>query len=262
MKLFTMRTKEEFETVRKLLDEGLNSIEISNITGVPSPTIREWKQKPPKSLTGETDIVGCKNCKETIISVKERVIADENLHSAYSYLLGLYFGDGCISKHPRTYRLRIALDKKYDKLNRYAKKMLEKVFTKHSVGVVNSKGCISLSVYYRGLPNLFPHVGTGKKHNRLIELEPWQKSILNPTAFLKGLFHSDGSYYFSGSRDIYNFTNHSADIICLYKKTCDSLNLQYAEVNYKNGKNVINHNIRNVVKKMVELIGTKTCIVE
>jgi hypothetical protein len=31
----------------------------------------------------------------------------------YSYLLGLYLGDGCVSRHPRAWRLRVIVDKKY-----------------------------------------------------------------------------------------------------------------------------------------------------
>jgi DNA-binding transcriptional regulator WhiA len=256
-----MRTKEEYEKVKILLDEGLNPTDIAKITGLPRRTIYDWKVRPPKSLTGNAQ-AGCQNCKDSLTSVKERIIANETLHSAYSYLLGLYLGDGCISKHPRTYRLRIALDKKYDKLNDYAKEILTKVFINNTIGVVNREGCIHLSVYYSGLPIVFPHTGEGKKHDRPIVLEQWQKDILDPTQFLKGLFHSDGSYYLSRGNGYYNFTNFSKDIIELYKSTCDKLELSYAEVNYKSGKNVINHNKRDVVKKMMKMFGTKTCIVE
>jgi hypothetical protein len=260
-----MRTKEEYENVKKLLDEGLNSIEITKLTGLPSSTIRDWRRRPPKSLTGEIryrDIVDCENCIETLTSVKERIIEDETLHSTYSYLLGLYLGDGCISTHPRTYRLRIALDKKYDKLNEYAKKALEKIFIKNSVCVVYAEGCINLSVYYRGLPNVFPHTGKGKKHDRRIVLEQWQKDILDPTQFLKGLFHSDGCYYLSKGKGYYNFTNFSKDIIELYKTSCNTLGIDYTEVNYKSGRNAINHYNRPAVEKMMKMFGTKTCIVE
>lgn len=260
-----MRTKEEYENVKNLLDKGLTPTEIAKITAVPRRTISDWKRRPPKSLTGEIlyrDIIGCTNCKETLTSVKERIIEDKTLHSTYSYLLGLYLGDGYISKQPKTYRLRIALDKKYDKLNEYAKKALEKIFIKNSVGVVYPEGCINLSVYYRGLPNVFPHTGKGKKHHRPIVLEQWQKDILDPTQFLKGLFHSDGSYYLSKGNGYYNFTNFSKDIIELYKTTCNTLGIDYAEVNYETGKHVINHNKRDTVERMMKIFGTKTCIVE
>lgn len=41
----------------------------------------------------------------------------ERLSTAYVYLLGLYLGDGCISRGARdVFRLRIALDKKYPRI--------------------------------------------------------------------------------------------------------------------------------------------------
>ena len=33
--------------------------------------------------------------------------------TAYCYVLGLYLGDGCISRSAQVWRLRITLDKKY-----------------------------------------------------------------------------------------------------------------------------------------------------
>ncbi|MFI9836970.1 helix-turn-helix domain-containing protein [Nonomuraea sp. NPDC051941] len=43
-------------------------------------------------------------------------------------------------------------------------------------------------------PHLFPQHGPGKKHERPIVLEPWQREIVSahPGRFVRGLIHSDG----------------------------------------------------------------------
>jgi hypothetical protein len=43
-------------------------------------------------------------------------------------------------------------------------------------------------------PCLFPQHGAGRKHERPIVLEPWQRETIeaDPRPFLRGLFRSDG----------------------------------------------------------------------
>jgi hypothetical protein len=53
-------------------------------------------------------------------AVQRLIAAGMNDAKSYSYLLGLYLGDGCISRHPRAWRLRIVLDDKYPKLSKAA----------------------------------------------------------------------------------------------------------------------------------------------
>ena len=62
-----------------------------------------------------------------------KVELDENKIKAYSYILGLYLGDGYINKTARTYRLRIALDKKYSQLNSFAKMNLQTLFPSNKI---------------------------------------------------------------------------------------------------------------------------------
>lgn len=75
----------------------------------------------------------------------------------------------------------------------------------------------------------FPQHGRGLKNSRKIELEQWQKDILNPVEFLRGLIYSDGCYVvangFNSNR--YEFTNTSMDIIEIYKENLDKLNIRY-----------------------------------
>jgi hypothetical protein len=69
---------------------------------------------------------------------------------------------------------------------------------------------------------------------------------------MNGLYHSDGSYYKSDKYYFYNFRNYSKDILNIYKKVCDNLDIKYTET-----KNTINHYKQSEVEKLYKLIGTK-----
>ncbi len=60
---------------------------------------------------------------------------------------------------------------------------------------VRAPGAIVVQMHWKHWPCLFPQHGPGRKHQRPIVLEDWQREIVeaHPGAFLRGLFHSDGS---------------------------------------------------------------------
>jgi hypothetical protein len=88
---------------------------------------------------------------------------------------------------------------------------------------------------------LFPRHGPGRKHERRIELEPWQQEIVDsyPGDFARGLFHSDGwrgvnrvrRQLPSGERwyeyPRYLFVNMSADIRRLCGEALDRLGVAW-----------------------------------
>ena len=59
---------------------------------------------------------------------------------------------------------------------------------------VKAPGCVVVQSSWKHWPCLFPQHGPGRKHERPIVLEDWQRMIVesHPAAFLRGLFHSDG----------------------------------------------------------------------
>jgi hypothetical protein len=63
-----------------------------------------------------------------------------------------------------------------------------------STCLVRRRGCHDVKSYSKHWPCLFPQHGPGKKHQRLIVLEPWQWQVVGsePGRLLRGLFHSDG----------------------------------------------------------------------
>ena len=98
-----MRSAEEFDEVQRLITLGMNDCAISRLTGIPRPTIRDWRRKPSLSLRKAGASSPC--------GVWHDFCALPP--APYAYLLGLYLGDGCISRARRVWRLRIVLDTAY-----------------------------------------------------------------------------------------------------------------------------------------------------
>ncbi|WP_432478691.1 transcriptional regulator [Nocardioides sp. GXQ0305] len=116
-------------------------------------------------------------------------------------------------------------------------------------------------------PCLFPQHGPGRKHERPIVLEDWQRSLVeaHPGALLRGLFHSDGcrvknwtQRLVAGEMKRYEyprrqFTNHSTDI----RELCCSA-LDQADVPWRQSKRfTISVSRRAAVARLGELIGPK-----
>jgi hypothetical protein len=223
---------EQVEIAKSLKNEGRNFSEIARIMNIPRPSLKYFFNEKHKSTRGIDK------------TIDYSYIIDNNLVKEYSYILGLYLGDGYIDKMPRTYRLRIALDYKYHNLNDFAQKMLETFFSKNKINRLIKKykdknSHINLVVYNNDIiKGLFPQIGDGKKHTRDVSLKDWQWNIIDYNYLFLGLFHSDGSYYLSKNRKtyIYSFKNRSEDILNIYKKCCDNMFLNYYETNsyYKN----------------------------
>jgi hypothetical protein len=98
-----MRSAAEFNAVQRLIAAGVNDSAIAAQTGIPRCTVRDWRWRPQLR---SRDSRGTP-CAHDFSRLPAK---------AYSYLLGLYLGDGCISKHPRAWRLRIVLDDKYPRI--------------------------------------------------------------------------------------------------------------------------------------------------
>lgn len=141
-------------------------------------------------------------------------------------MLGLYLGDGCISSGPKgVYSLRIACCDDYPRLMDECEESI-RVVRPGRVSRAQSVGCTYVAAYSKHWPHLFPQHGPGRKHERSIVLEAWQRDIVEayPGRFLRGLIHSDGCRFINWTtRPVagvvkryeyprYYFTNASADI--------------------------------------------------
>lgn len=169
-----MHSRATVERVLALKGEGLNHCEISRRTGVSRPTIRDWCRGNlphsfrPKLMRYGRRVRSTRSC--------EKCGGEEHdfrqLSTAYAYLLGLYLGDGCISRGRRdVYRLRIALDRKYPMIVDECAAAMQAVVPWNRVHCqLTPKNYIEVHAYSKAWPCLFPQHGPGKKHERTITL--------------------------------------------------------------------------------------------
>jgi hypothetical protein len=222
-----MHAPETRAAALQLVAEGVNDCEIARRLGIPRATIRDWRTPryvPRVEIPRQT----CPRCWRT---AKAMAFSDDD----YALLLGLYLGDGCISRMGRTYRLRIHLDTKYPGIVRAAEELLARCFphAASSTQIKDDGSCAVVGVYCNHLPCLFPQHGAGRKHERLIALEPWQHQIAMsaPWSLLRGLIWSDGCSFVNRHgkyEDLcFAFANRSTDLLDLFASTCDHLGLLY-----------------------------------
>ena len=221
-----MHSPEIKQAALELIAAGHNDCEVSRRLGIPRRTILEWRRPSYKRRVGTER---CPRCWRPAKPVS--FTADD-----YAELLGLYLGDGCISEHARTCRLRIALDAKYARIISDAAALTRRCFPANRVDVVTAglKGnCVNISVYSQHLPCLFPQHGRGPKHERRLILERWQAELVEaaPCGFLRGCIRSDGSVYVNRTGPYeylsYEFSNRSHDLIRAFASTCDLVGVEH-----------------------------------
>jgi hypothetical protein len=187
---------------------------------------------------------------------------------AYAYLLGLYLGDGYLSRGRRgVYALGLACSDDWPGLLAEAKAATSAVMPTSRVFCVRRVGCTEAKSTSKHWPCLFPQHGPGRKHTRTISLEPWQQDVVAsfPGDFARGLFHSDGCRFTnrvrkrlpSGDRwyeyPRYMFTNESADILRLCGETLDQLGVAWRF----SRRNTISVARREAVARLDVYVGPK-----
>jgi hypothetical protein len=203
----------------ELIHRGLNDCEVARRTGVPRSTIRDWRRP---SYVPKLSSSRCPRCWRR---ARRRIDFSD---IDYAELLGLYLGDGHITRGPRTDRLRLSLDSRYRSIVEETVALLERSFPQNQVGRHREDGgsCTIVWIYSNHLTCLFPQHGPGKKHQRPILLEPWQERIVEaePWAFLRGCIRSDGCIFINPTGAYrylsYEFANRSPDIRELFVSTC------------------------------------------
>jgi hypothetical protein len=189
--------------------------------------------------------------------------------AAYSYLLGLYLGDGYVGRPPRTFSLVIACDARQGRLVAECfcavAEFADNPPSLHTVGETNGVRVVS---YGKAWPVLIPQAETGKKHERQIELREWQREIVRtfPEQLIRGLIHSDGARCSNSftvqlksgpkrySYPRYFFSNYSADIREIFTGACDQLGIRWSLSNWRNVS--ISH--RDSVARLDEFVGPKS----
>jgi len=210
----------------ELLGSGLNDCEVARRLGIPRSTVRDWRRP---SYAAVTPLRICPRCWRAIRREIEFTEPD------YAELLALYLGDGHIVRTGRSDRLRIFLDTRYPGIVCDARALLQRCFPGKGVGwLLSKKGTTTiLGVYSTHLRCAFPQHGPGRKHNRPIVLEAWQRAIFErqPWPFLRGCIRSDGCVFINRTGRYsylsYDFRNRSADILQLFTDACELVGVQY-----------------------------------
>jgi hypothetical protein len=252
------RPRKDVEAVRDLLGQGLPIAEVARRVGIARATVRGW------AANGFDDILDrrtrgadgpCAFC-YYIRNLTE---------TSYAYLLGLYLGDGYIATHKRgVYRLRIVQDNKYPNLIRACAIAMNWVIPA-KIGYVPKIGCTEISSYSKHWPCVFPQHGPGRKHERRIELEPWQRWVAverEPQMLLRGLIHSDGCRTTNRVRSrarryeytLYTFVNESEGIRRIFTEACGRAGVDCRQGNDK----TIVISRRQSVEAMDTFIGAKS----
>jgi hypothetical protein len=169
-----------------LLASGQNLSQVSRSTGVNRSTLRAWQATPP-GWESPLQLRSCVRCAQPPTAPRSP--------PDYSHLLGLYLGDGCLSRAGLrgVWVLRISCDDNWPGLQRECMQAMAATMP-NAVSSVAAPGCHVVQAYSTHWPCLFPQHGPGLKHDRPIVLEGWQRDLveLDPRPFLRGLFHSDG----------------------------------------------------------------------
>jgi len=224
-----MRSIADKAIVHDLLARGYSDRVVADLSGVPSNTIGRWRRSwPPIAIRWQP--------------------AHE---PSYAYLLGMYLGDGCLSAGRGRVLLRISLDSVYPAVIDDCWTAMVLCMPDRRAGLVrrdDERLTVVQSSSKRWL-NAFPQHGKGRKHERAIVLDDWQRVIVarHPGEFVRGLIHSDGCRTTNRFRTTlpsgrlaeyaygrYFFSNLSGDIRGLFCGACDALGVRWTMSNPRN----------------------------
>ncbi|KQP66775.1 hypothetical protein [Nocardioides sp. Leaf285] len=252
-----MHPDELVAAARREHEGGASDSEIGLRLGVARTTVRDWRLGRWREDRHRRRDVDCPTCGEAPLAAEP-----------YAVLLGYYLGDGCVSQQRRTVSLRVACDASLPGIVEDVATVVAQVRPRARVFRVSAPGTTVVHVNWRHWPCLFPQHGPGRKHERPIVLEAWQRKAVeaHPAAFLRGLFHSDGSRSANWtSRRLrdgtvrrydyprWQFVNASADIRGLCCWALDLVEVAWRQSAYR----TISVSTRAGVARLDALVGLK-----
>lgn len=255
-----VRPQSTVDSALRWSDRGMSDAENAARHGVAVKTIRRWRRLYQRRgmPRGQPQCTAmCPRCGDGDL---DRV--------AYAELLGWYLGDGHISKHRRgVYGLHVVNDAHYPHGIARIGDLMRRVKPRGRPHTRDVPGASIVTMSWKHWPCLFPQHGPGRKHERPIILEDWQREIVeeHPGPFLRGLFHSDGCRVRNWTRRVvagemkrydyprWQFTNHSADIRELCRWALDLADIAWRQSNWR----TISVSRRDAVERLDALIGPK-----
>lgn len=250
-----MYSDETIDGVLREFKAGVSFNSIARSTGISRRSLSNWR-------------AGHRPCRQPR-GFREPVRPEDVVRWApkeYSYLLGLYLGDGHLVEFQRDcWALRVACDAAYPLIVEEARSAMLACRRrgKASVRKVPDSNCLIVVSYSKAWPGLFPQHGRGRKHDRPIYLAPWQAELTKVYAreLVRGLIHSDGCRFTAkqlmGTRvyeyDRYSFVNHSEDILRIVSQHLDLLGIEWTRSNWK----TIQVARREAVARLDTFVGPK-----
>jgi hypothetical protein len=166
------------------MQSGLSLSEVSRRTGVSRSALKEWQRTGGARATRPSAVnPDCLVCDSAVRSLTRC--------QAYAYLLGQYLGDGCLGAFPRgVWSLRIACGDAWPGIREECISAIRAVHPLGKIFEVRDRGCAQVTSLWKHWLCHFPQYGPGRKHERTIVLEPWQRDIVveHTGRFLRGLF--------------------------------------------------------------------------
>jgi hypothetical protein len=177
-----MYPRSTVELAKTLSDLGILDRENAEICGVSVGAIRKWRYGSRRNgnRNRHEDVPRCPRCHGRPLDEK-----------AYAYMLGLYLGDGhLILARKGVWVLSITCCDGWPGLMAQARLAMSAVMPSSKVFARARTGCTEIKSTSKHWLCLFPQHGPGMKHQRVIELEPWQERIVAeyPGDFARGLF--------------------------------------------------------------------------
>jgi hypothetical protein len=176
--------------VMRLVAADHNDSEISRLTGIPAPRSGNGDSARTKSHLTDRD-ASSRDSPATGSATLSRRASWPRVRPP----LGLYLGDGTISRQPRGVTVFASSwmpsirGSSRDASARCLRSRFERI------GMLDHPGCVEIGSSWKHWPCVFPQAGPGMKHTRPIVLTGWQQRIVesHPEDFLRGLFESDGN---------------------------------------------------------------------
>jgi hypothetical protein len=231
-----MHSLADVRAVFELKARGITDRQVTAQTRVPINTIRTWRNRHAPACARPTIFSEHQVRDDTAPDV------DSLPQDTYSYLLGMYLGDGCLTKNGSSWTLRIVLDDAYPGIIAECEQAVRQVALTRRVYIrhaTRGQRCVTVSCTWYPWIVLFPQHGPGRKHRRRIKLAGWQQRIVHaaPRSFLRGLIQTDGwrgvNRVRSKGRDYqyprYQFSNRSDDIRKLFTDACDRLGIEWRQ---------------------------------
>lgn len=210
--------------------QGRSRHHVAREYGIPPATVRTWERRGlPRAAQAILDGTMCSRCggAHAVPPVSD-----------YAYLLGVYLGDGYLVGHARTHALHVALDRSYPAIITEIGAAIELVRGRRPATRQDpNRHMVLVTSYWNAWPCLFPQHGVGRKHQRDVTLEPWQRAIAkdHPGRVLRGLIHTDGwrgeNRVRAKGRDYsyprYQFSSRSDDIRDIFCTACEDLGIAW-----------------------------------